>query len=152
MDRDDKVAPDQGSRQGRSGHAGRQVARLIGAVLDPAARRRGFAQASLLADWSMIVGMTLARRCQPVRVDYAPGRRRGGTLVVHASGPAAIEIQHATPQIIERINLYFGFQAVRQLRLLQVPLRPSPPPRPVGPRALAPEEEAALQARAEADA
>ena len=52
MDDQDKVAPDQGSRQGRSGQAGRQVARLLGAILDPAARRRGFAEASLLADWA----------------------------------------------------------------------------------------------------
>ena len=44
------------ARQGRSGQAGRQVARLLGAILDPAARRRGFAEASLLADWATIVG------------------------------------------------------------------------------------------------
>ena len=49
MDDQDKLPPDRSSRQGRSGQAGRQVARLLGAILDPAARRRGFAEASLLA-------------------------------------------------------------------------------------------------------
>jgi hypothetical protein len=145
MDRDDKVTPEAGWRQGRSGQAGRQVARLLGGVLDPAARRRGFAQASLLADWATIVGPSLARRCQPVRVDYAPGKRRGGTLLVHAGGATAIEVQHAAPQIVERINTYFGFNAVRQLRLLQVPLKPVAPPRSAPRlRPLRPEEEAAL--------
>src|SRR3954463_3961785 len=115
----DKVGVDTGSRQGRSGHAGRQVVRLLASILDPAARRRGFAEASLLADWASVVGPALAQRCQPVRVDYAPGRRRGGVLMVHAGGAAAIEVQPAAPQIIERINTYFGFAAVRQLRLLQ---------------------------------
>ncbi len=146
MDRSDKVAPDPGSRQGRNAPAGRQVARLLGAILDPAARRRGFAQASLLADWATIVGPALARRCQPVRVDYAPGRRRGGTLLVHTSGSAAIEVQHAAPQILERINTYFGFAAVRQLRLLQMPLKPAPPRPRVGPRPLRPQEEEAVAA------
>jgi hypothetical protein len=122
------------------------VARLLGAILDPAARRRGFAQASLLADWATIVGPALARRCQPVRVDYAPGRRRGGTLLVHTSGSAAIEVQHAAPQILERINTYFGFAAVRQLRLLQMPLKPAPPRPRVGPRPLRPQEEEAVAA------
>jgi hypothetical protein len=137
---------DTGPRQGRSGHAGRQVARLLGAILDPAARRRGFAEASLLADWIVIVGPALARRCRPLRVDHAPGKRRGGTLLVQASGAVAIEIQHAAPQIVERINTYFGFPAVRQLRLLQMPLRPPAPPAP-RPRPLGPDEEAALAAR-----
>ncbi len=140
-----KVGLDPGRRQGRAGSAGREVGRLLAAVLDPAARRRGFAQANLLADWARIVGPSLARRCQPLRVDYAPGRRRGGTLLVQAGGAAAMEVQHAAPQIVERVNTYFGFPAVRQLRLLQMPLRAAaPPPAPPRRRALTAEEEAAL--------
>ena len=119
------MAAEQGTRQGRSGQAGLQVARLLGGILDPAARRRGFAEASLLADWATIVGPALARRCQPVRVDYAPGRRSGGTLLLQVGGAAALEIQHAAPQLLERINAYFGHKAVRQLRLLQMPLPPA---------------------------
>ena len=81
-------------------------------------------EASLLADWATIVGPALARRCQPVRVDYAPGRRSGGTLLLQVGGAAALEIQHAAPQLLERINAYFGHKAVRQLRLMQMPLPP----------------------------
>jgi hypothetical protein len=123
------------------------VARLLGGILDPAARRRGFAQASLLADWATIAGPSLARRCQPLRVDYPPGRRTGGTLLLQVGGSAALEIQHAAPQLVERVNAYFGHRAVRQLRLLQMPFvvtAPAPPPQP---RTLAPAEEAALAAR-----
>ena len=139
---------DRGSRQGRTGQAGLQVARLLAGILDPAARRRGFAEASLLADWAAIVGPALARRCQPVRVDHAPGRRGGGgTLVLQASGGAAVEIQHAAPQLVERINTYFGHRAVRQLRLLQMPL-PPPAPEPPPPRNRPPADEAALAAGA----
>jgi hypothetical protein len=130
METDAKVVREAGLRQGRTGHAGREVGRILSAMLDPAARRRGFAQASLLADWASVVGPALARRCQPLRVDYAPGRRRGGTLLVQAGGAAAIEVQHAAPQIVERVNTYFGFPAVRQLRLLQMPLHATPSPEP----------------------
>ena len=139
-----KPEMDEGARRGRTGLAGREIGRLLAAVLDPAARRRGFTEASLLADWPQIVGAALASRCQPLRIDYAPGRRRGGTLLVQAGGGVALEIQHATPQIVERVNVYFGFPAVRQLRLLQMPIR-QPPPRPrPGLRTLGPGEEAAL--------
>lgn len=144
MDRGKKVGTDTGQRQGRTGQAGREVGRLLALVLDPAARRRGFAQASLIADWARIVGPALARRCQPLRVDFAPGRRRGGTLLIQAGGSAAMEVQHAAPQLVERVNTYFGFPAVRQLRLLQMPLPVAPPPAPPRRRALLAEEEAAL--------
>jgi len=146
MDDKAKVAPEQGWRQGRSGQAGRQVARLLGAILDPSARRRGFAEASLLADWSSIVGPVLARRCQPVRIDHPPGRRQAGTLLLQASGGVAIELQHGAPQLIERINTYFGHRVVRQLRLLQMPLPPAAAAPPPAPRPLRPQEEAILAA------
>ena len=138
------MAAEQDTRQGRSGQAGLQVARLLAGILDPAARRRGFAEASLLADWATIVGPSLARRCQPLRIDHAPGRRSGGSLLLRVGGAAALEIQHATPQILERINAYFGRRVVRQLRLLQMPLpvAAEPPRRPV--RRLDAAEEAAL--------
>ena len=141
------MGADEATRQGRTGQAGLQVARLLGGILDPAARRRGFAAASLLADWAMIVGPAIARRCQPVRVDHAPGGRRGaGTLLLQANGAAALEIQHAAPQLVERINAYFGHRAIRQLRLVQMPLPPMAPAPQPRLRAVAPEEEARLAA------
>ena len=146
MDDQDKLPPDRSSRQGRSGQAGRQVARLLGAILDPAARRRGFAEASLLAEWASIVGPVLARRCQPVRIDHPPGKRQAGTLLLQAGGGIAIELQHGAPQLIERINTYFGYRAVRQLRLLQMPLPPASAPSPPPARPLRAEDEAALAA------
>jgi hypothetical protein len=116
---------------------------LLGGVLSPAARARGFAEASVLADWATIVGTALALRCEPVALSFAGGRRQGGVLELRAGGGAALELQHAAPQLIQRINDYFGFRAVGRLRVLQAPTvgrrQPAPPrPRPT----LGPDEEA----------
>jgi hypothetical protein len=135
------ATPDRG-RQARTAHAASGLSRALSAVLDPAARRRGFAAASLLADWRLIVGPTLAARCQPVQLES-----RGGVLHLQSSSAAALEIQHAAPQVVERINTYFGFRAVRRLKLVQAPLPPAPaPPAPPQERPLAPAEQEALQA------
>lgn len=109
------------TRQGRTAHAAGGLARVLGAVLDPAARRRGFAAAALLADWRLIVGPVLAARCQPTCLEA-----RGGVLHLQASSSAALELQHAAPQLIERVNIYLGFRAVRRLKLIQAPLPPAP--------------------------
>jgi hypothetical protein len=96
---------------------------LLSSLLDPAARRRGLAEAKLLTEWPSIVGPALAGRCQPIRLDNSTGLG-GGVLVLHVTGAAALELQHSELQILERINGFFGYPAVTRLRLIQ-----APPPR-----------------------
>lgn len=138
----DNLAPPEPGRR----FATLSIDRLMGTALGPAARRRGFAESAILSDWASIVGPVLAGRCQPVRVEFPRGRSQGGTLHLHARGGAALELQHMAPQLAERINGFFGFAAVRRIRLVQAP----PPPRKVEPqgpnvRALAPAEEQELR-------
>jgi hypothetical protein len=56
-----------------------------------------------------------------------------GILVLRVEGPMAIEIQHLSHVVLERVNRFFGWRAVGGLRLRQAPLRrkePSPRPAP----------------------
>jgi hypothetical protein len=102
------------------------LSRLLTGLLSPAARARGFAAVGVIEEWPKVVGAGLARRCHPVRLEFRRGTTTGGTLLLQASGGAALELQHCSPQLIERVNDYFGFPAVARLRLVQMPLRPSP--------------------------
>jgi hypothetical protein len=121
----------------------RGSAARLGALLRPGlareARRRGFAEVAVLTDWALIVGTALASRCQPVRLRFARGSDRAGTLVVHAMGGTALELQHGAPQVIQRINQYFGREAVATLRIVQAPAAAAVrPAAPAAPRSLAP--------------
>ncbi len=114
-------------------------ARAIGAyavaLLDPIARARGFAATALLTEWPAIVGADLACFTQPDKVIWprrtddgeAPPpqsawRADGAILVLKVDGPRAIELQHRADQILERVNTYFGYRAIAQLRFLQTPI------------------------------
>ena len=44
------------------------------------------------------------------------------TFVLRVEGPVAIEIQHQSNVIVERVNRFFGWQAVGGLALRQAPL------------------------------
>jgi hypothetical protein len=61
--------------------------------------------------------------------------------MLRVEGPIAIEIQHLSPVILERVNRFFGWRAVGRLALRHAPLarRPMPPARP------APDPEAAAR-------
>jgi hypothetical protein len=125
-------------------------ARAIGAyaakALDPAARARGFATTALLSEWPAIVGAELAQFTMPDRVVWPrrredepnPMRRRrdeGATLMLRVEGPRAIEVQHRVGQILERVNLYFGYRAITEMRILQAPVAKTAP-RPASPKPL----------------
>lgn len=89
--------------------------------------KRGFAEGGLAADWPGIVGAELAARCRPGKLAFQRGtERREGTLTLRVEAPFATEVQHLAPQIVERINGYFGYAAIVRLRLQQVPYSPRP--------------------------
>ena len=119
-------------RQGRLRALGAEVPRIAAPVLG----KRGFAEAQLIAEWPSIVGADLADRIAPERLSFTQGERRDGTLRLRVAPGLGPEIQHRTPQILERINGFFGYRAVARLALVQgPPLRPrqpaAQPPRPL---------------------
>jgi len=90
----------------------------------PALRKRGFAEQRIVTNWPDIVGPALARASIPLKI--SGGRGTGRVLLIRVSGAAAVDIQHQIPVILDRINTFFGFQAITGLKLLQgpVPARP----------------------------
>ncbi|MEM7172246.1 MAG: DciA family protein [Pseudomonadota bacterium] len=110
--------------------------------------RRGFAEAGLINEWPAIVGRDIADQCRPRSLTYPRReRRQGGILSLKVAPAFALEIQHMEPVLIERINRYYGYRAVGQLKLKQGPL-PAPKPR-TGKQepTLSASEEAALKLR-----
>jgi hypothetical protein len=56
------------------------------------------------------------------------------TLVLRVEGPVALEIQHLSGVIIEKVNRFFGWRAVGRIQIRQAPLarrgKKTPPPAP----------------------
>jgi hypothetical protein len=126
----------------RAASGPRPVGAFIGRLLDPVARARGFATTTLLSEWPSIVGAELAQFTMPDRVVWprrqqesepppAKGwRDEGAILVLRVEGPRAIEVQHRSGKILERVNTYFGYRAITEMRILQAPVGRSKPPSP----------------------
>ena len=104
----------------------RPLADLANPLLASSFARQGFASAELVTRWPDIVGPEIALHAEPLKMQW-PRTPDGetpepGTLVLRVEGPASIEIQHLAPQILERVNRFFGFQAVGRLALRQAPI------------------------------
>jgi hypothetical protein len=84
--------------------------------------KRGFSQTEILSRWPTIVGPMLAQHSCPERLTFEREKAAGANLLVRVEGAFGLELQHLTPQVIERINTYFGYRAVARLSILQGPI------------------------------
>ncbi len=99
----------------------RAVAAEADRVTAPIRQKRGLAEAALISNWPDIIGSALAAECMPLRIARGADGT-GGTLHIRVSGALALELQHLQPQVIERINGYFGYHAIGRIALQQGPI------------------------------
>ena len=123
-----KAGQEDAARSGRARAAGD----LIGEVGGIAFKRFGFIQSAIVSRWNEIVGERYARVSLPESIRFANGRKSGGVLTLLVEGAHAPLIQHLAPLIIERVNRFFGYEAVNRIVFRQgkPPAPPERVPRP----------------------
>ncbi len=117
---------------------------LLSEVFSDAYAKQGFAARELVTRWVEIAGPEIAAHSEPLKLQWprpVEGQpQEPATLVLRVEGPMALEIQHQSDVILERVNRFFGWNAVGRLALRQAPLsrrgRPQPPRAP-DPKAVA---------------
>lgn len=107
----------------------RRLSDLAGAALKDSFAQRGFASTELVLRWGEIAGADIARLCEPIRLQWPRGPNDAAepaTLILRAEGPAALEIQHRSAVLIERLNRFFGWSAIGRIAFRQAPLSARP--------------------------
>ena len=120
----DKPSTARGKAQGRA--QALPLSDILRKTIRDAFAKQGFAATELVTRWPEIVGAEISAHCEPEKIQwprpYGNEDQAPGTLVLRVEGPTAIEIQHLSRIILERVNRFFGWQAVTDLRLRQAPL------------------------------
>ncbi|RMB36929.1 hypothetical protein C8J47_0507 [Sphingomonas sp. PP-F2F-G114-C0414] len=115
----------------------RAVAELLPAIGGAAFRRFGFVQSSIVSRWPEIVGAKLAGASIPESIRFPVGKKQDGVLTLTVRGAHAPMMQHIAPEIIERVNRFFGYAAIVKVAIRQgevaapVPRKAPPSIRPV---------------------
>jgi hypothetical protein len=112
---------------------------LLGEQLSPVIRAQGFANMAIHLHWAEIVGLSLSQWSEPVALKWPPKWPSGqavqhsstapgsATLVIKVEGAFALELQHSAPQVVERVNRFFGWKCVEKIVLKQGPVRKQAP-------------------------
>ncbi|WP_323572015.1 DUF721 domain-containing protein [Rhizobium sp. 28DA2] len=118
-----------------------QIAEIANGIMDPLLSKRAGINTALLGSWDEIAGDDFADCTRPEKITW-PRRDEGpdrggyqpGVLTIACEGARALFLTHAQGEPIARINGFFGFPAVRQIRIVQKPVsqpvsrRRKPPP------------------------
>lgn len=109
------------------GGPARSLSDLLPAVGGVAFKKFGFVQSSIVSRWPEIVGTRFAAVSAPESIRFPRGSRQDGTLHLVVRGAHGVMMQHVAPEIIERVNRFFGYPAVARVVMRQGDVAP---PRP----------------------
>ena len=123
MERERKPKTAKPYERPRGGPA-KRVADLVPQIGRAAFRRFGFVQSSVVTRWPEIVGTRHAQVCSPESIRFPPGEKSDGILQLVVLPAHAPLIQHVIPEIMERVNRFFGYKAVARVKLRQGAVKP----------------------------
>ena len=108
---------------------GVQIAEIANGIFDPVLARRAGITTALLGSWDEIAGENFADCTRPEKIAW-PRRDQGGdecghrpgVLTIACEAARALFLSHAQGELIQRINGFFGYPAVAQIRIVQKPV------------------------------
>jgi hypothetical protein len=149
---------ERGTMNKSGGIFAKQLRDVTGKIVAKTFKQQGFGSVELVTRWTSIVGHDIGANSEPIKIQWtrpapSPPSRAGGersewtqepgTLVLRVEGPAAIEIQHLTNVICDRVNQFLGWRAIARIRLQQAPLQRGRPTKTPAPDPMAAERIAA---------
>lgn len=106
-----------------------QISEVANGIVDPVLARRAGINTALLGSWDEIVGDGFADCSRPEKIAWPrrgePGEEGGhrpGVLTIACDGARALFLSHAQGELIARINGFFGYPAIGQIRIVQKPV------------------------------
>ncbi|GBR53803.1 hypothetical protein AA106555_1444 [Neokomagataea thailandica NBRC 106555] len=93
----------------------KQIGAFVTQITQPAFKKKSPILIRLALNWEEFVGPYIAQQTEPRRLS-------AGTLTLACSGPVAMELQHQSVQLLERINASCGLRgvhAIERIKLVQ---------------------------------
>ncbi len=95
----------------------------LGSIFKPIMRdalsAESFVEADIILNWIDIVGIDIAKFCNPLKTKFDPAANQRILFVEVPSGGFALELRHREDYILSKINAYLGYKAVHQLNIAQ---------------------------------
>jgi len=92
-------------------------------LLDTFLKKRGFINSKIIKSWHEIAG-ELNQWSTPLKITFPKNRNDEGTLHLKVSSSRALEIEMQKKEIVNKVNIMFGYKAINNIRLLHGKIEP----------------------------
>ena len=79
-------------------------------------RKSGFNYSEVISKLNILVGKDISNYCYPKSIKISR-ENKNGTLILSVERGNEINIEYAKKEIINKINSYFGYQLINEIRL-----------------------------------
>ena len=79
-------------------------------------KKNGYNYSQIISKWNIIVGKNISSYCYPKLIKMKQGNENG-MLVLSVERGNEINIEYSKNQIIEKVNSYFGYNLIKEIRL-----------------------------------
>jgi len=99
----------------------RSLSEFLPALTKDILGKKGLLFAKMLANWSDIAGGDIAAETMPLELKFAKktDQKSQATLHLAVRSGYALEFSYQKPLLIERLNIFFGYAAIKDIKIIQ---------------------------------
>ena len=79
-------------------------------------KKNGYNYSEIISKWNFLVGKNISNYCYPKSIKMT-GRDKSGALILSVERGNEINIEYSKREIINKINSYFGYKLINEVRL-----------------------------------
>ena len=79
-------------------------------------KKNGYNYSEIISKWNLLVGKDISNYCYPKSIKMAR-ENKNGALVLLVERGNEINVEYSKKDIINKINSYFGYQLINEIRL-----------------------------------
>ena len=79
-------------------------------------KKNGYNYSEIISKWNLLVGKDISNYCYPKSIKMARENKNGALIVLVERGNE-INVEYSKKEIINKINSYFGYQLISEIRL-----------------------------------
>ena len=79
-------------------------------------RKNGYNYSEIISKWNLLVGKDISSWCYPKSIKMSR-ENKNGALVILVERGNEINVEYSKKEIINKINSYFGYQLISEIRL-----------------------------------
>ena len=97
----------------------KQIGDTLPKILKTKLKKANFVDISVIKNWKEIVGDDIAKNCWPIKIFFSDGNNSNGKIAIKVKRGWSLEIEYKNQEIIEKLNQYFGYNAISKINIIQ---------------------------------